>query len=383
MLTSIFRWTHRHLTEGTVVLLDPDSGAEQKQAVLRAATYYRRFFRGEIAVQSDNPSFFKLLWMACRFRSVLTTGKYREPGFPINWLPWFHRIDPGIDAQAAWDWHIALSRTVKLPRDHRDTAYRAFQSLIERLRARRVERSYVFGTGPSLASADRRDFGDGYRIVCNTIVRDAGLMNQLKPDIIVAADALYHFSDTAHACAFREDLKARMRELDVTFCYPALFEAYVRQEFSEFGERCIPIPTGGSADLTRDLLKDFRLPDMGNILGLMLLPLACNLAKEVMLLGFDGRKPNDSLFWSNSERHSYPSLVEQLSREYPAFYEKYVPRSSPMAYVQTFHGDTLDLALSTAEQAGWRFVMMAPSTSPALAKRPLEYANWNSSESVR
>jgi hypothetical protein len=309
--------------------------------------------------------------MACRSRSVLLTGKYRSLGFPFSVLPWCHRVDPSMDADAAWNWHIALSRTAPSPQKHRDAAYRAFHSLMARLKGRRLNRVYVFGTGPSLATAERLDVNDGYRIVCNSIVRDADLVKRLRPDIIVAADALNHFSDTEHAAAFRSDLKARMRETDMTFCYPELFEAYVRQEFSEFGERCIPFPSGGPADLTRDLLQDFRLPSMGNVLGLILLPLACNLAKEVMLLGFDGRKPGDKLFWSHSERHSYPSLIERMSQEYPAFYGKHVPVSNPQAYVGAVLGDTLDLAMSAAEQSGWKFLMMAASTSPALAKRPV------------
>ena len=350
--------------------------------MLRAADFYRRFFGGTFEIVSEKTSMLRLTWKALRSRSVLVTGRYREAGF-LGRLPWCLRIDPARDALAAWNWHIALSRTIVLPREHRSLAARTFQSLMERLRAQNLKRCYVFGTGPSLASADRRDFQDGYRIVCNTIVRDGALIKNLNPNIIVAADALNHFSETGHASAFREDLKARMRETDMALCYPDLFEAFVRQEFSEFGDRCIPIPTGGPADLTRDLCGDFSLPSFGNVLGLILLPLACNLAKEVMLLGFDGRKPDDKLFWSHSERHSYPSLLEQMSREYPAFYDTHVPRSNPFAYIKAVQGDALDAAMSAAEQAGWKFVMMAPSASPALSKRPLEHANWNRTGSAQ
>jgi hypothetical protein len=352
------------------VLIDPDMTADEKNTVLRAATHYSGFFRNSLSLSSET-SPVRLAWKAFRSRSVLVTGKYRENAC-LSRLPWSERIDPRFDAHAAWSWHTALARSVRRPGGQRKAAQQAFCSLIERLRARHLQRVYVFGTGPSLAQADVRDFHDGYRIVCNTIVRDGALMKHIKPDIIVAADALYHFSDTEHAKAFRTDLKARMSESDLTFCYPDAFEAFVRQEFREFGERCIAISGGGPPDLTRDLCNDFRLPSLGNVLGLILLPLACNLAKEVRLLGFDGRKPGDKLFWSNSERHSYPTLVEQMSREYPAFYDTHVPKNNPLAYVRNVQGDKLDAAMTAAEKSGWRFVMLAPSTSPALEKRPLE-----------
>jgi hypothetical protein len=381
ILAPILRTIHRLVTNDTLVVIDPQMGADEKNTVLRAIAHYRRFFGSDIRVSIPDASSTHIGWKALRSRSVLVTGKYRSNQFGPARLPWCQRIDPRLDADAAWNWHIALSRTVTLPANHRQLAHHAFRSLVERLKTRGLQRAYIFGTGPSLGTAATRDFRDGYRIVCNTIVRDPELMRHLNPDIIVAADALYHFSDTDHAIAFRNDLKARMRELDVTFCYPDTFQAFVRQEFHEFNGRCIPVPGGGALDLTADLTKDFRLPALGNVLGMILLPLACNLAKHVCLLGFDGRKSDDKLFWSNSERHSYPSLIERMSREYPAFYNKHVPQKDPSAYVRDVQGDSLDAAMSTAEKNGWRFTMLAPSTSPALAKRPLEHANRNRSGS--
>ena len=365
------RFVHRRLTSRTLLLLDEGMAPGPKDVVLRAARHFKPFLRNQLDVKSPPMSALTLYWLAFRSRSILVTGKYRDSA--IASLPWCGKIDPSLDRDVAWEWHHAINRTEQLPANRHARAYASFQELMDRLKRRtNLKRCYIFGTGPSLATAEQRRFDDGFLIVCNTIVRDRELVRRIKPDIIVAADALNHFSDTGHATAFREDLKARMRETGMTLCYPEMFETYVRREFAEFNDRCIPLPGGGPPDLTRDLTQDFRLPELGNVLGLIMMPIACSLAKDIRLLGFDGRKEGDKLFWSNSAKHTYPELLTQMSLDYPAFYEKHVPVANPNVYMKVTQGDSLDAAMTSAEKAGWTFTLLAPSTSPALSKRPLE-----------
>jgi hypothetical protein len=376
MLRRIFKGILRRVyplisSRGRATLcLDRSLSEFHKATILRAAKHYQAWIPGRFVItESKNP---KLMAMLHRSGTIFLTGKYRNlrNHFPL-YLCSCYAVDPTKDALAAWGWHSALCGIEGTSCESVRTSQRAFKALIERLKARRLNRCYIFGTGPSLAQAKNHNFLGGYRIVCNTIIRDADLMYHLDPDILVAGDALYHFSETEHACAFRRDLKARMRETNLTFCYPDLFAPFIRKEFAEFRDRCIGIPYGKACDLTRDLTKEFTLPKVGNILGQMLLPLACTLAKEVAMLGFDGRKPTDKLFWQNSEGHSYPTLIDKMTKEYPAFYDEYVPKSDPFSYVSAYHGDVLDAIMSKAEEAGWQFVMLSPSTSPALAKRSM------------
>jgi hypothetical protein len=193
----------------------------------------------------------------------------------------------------------------------------------------------------------------------------------LKPHILVAGDALYHFSDTKHAQAFLRDVERRMEESEFVFCYPADFDPFVKRRFEMFENRLIPIPVGNTFNLTADMTREFSLPNTGNVLGLLLLPIACQISRDVQLLGFDGRRQSDDKFWKNSSNHSYPDLIEEMMSEYPAFYDHFVPKTNPYNYVNSVFGDYLDQAMSKAEREGWRFSLLSPSTSPALAKRPL------------
>jgi hypothetical protein len=279
-------------------------------------------------------------------------------------------IDYRSDPQDGWEW----VRLVNLFHRHSPPLRRArvvFARRVEALKGQKLDKSFIFGTGPSLEKAMDRDWSDGYRIVSNTIVRDPVLWKHLDPHFVVAADAIYHFGHTSFAKAFRRDLLARLSETHTLFVYPDFFDAIVRREFSCCSAQLIPISRGHHDDIAVDLTRCFKLPSLGNVLPLLLLPLGCTLAKTVCLWGFDGRAPSDKLFWSNSNKHTYQELLPELQEAHPGFFQHYVPKEDPTKYVREYHGDVLDGRMSAAEKAGYRFIMLHPSWTPALNKRYL------------
>lgn len=228
---------------------------------------------------------------------------------------------------------------------------------------------YVFGTGPSLAKAIERDWSDGIRVVCNTIVRDQELWEHIDPDVIVAGDGIYHFGFTDFAKAFRADLRTRLESSRTVFLYPAQFDVIVQREMGHLRDQLVPIPVGTHTTIHNDLRQQFALPALGNILNLLLLPLGCNLSRTVDLWGFDGRAPDDKLFWSNSSKHSYGELLPALQEAHPGFFDHNVPKNDPEKYIRSVHGDVLERCLAEAEAQGWTFKMLHHSWTPTLAKR--------------
>jgi hypothetical protein len=280
-------------------------------------------------------------------------------------------IDYRSDPQDGWEW----VRLVNLWYRHRPPVHLArvaFTRRVEELKKQKLDKSYIFGTGPSLEKAIDRDWSDGYRIVSNTIVRDPVLWKHLDPHFVVAADAIYHFGHTSFAKTFRRDLLARLSETQTLFVYPDFFDPIVRREFIRCSAQLIPISRGHHDDIAVDLTRCFNLPNLGNVLPLLLLPLGCTLAKTVCLWGFDGRAPSDKLFWSNSNKHTYQELIPELQKAHPGFFRHYVPKEDPTKYVREYHGDVLDGRMSAAEKAGYRFIMLHPSWTPALNKRYLD-----------
>lgn len=246
-----------------------------------------------------------------------------------------------------------------------------FCNRVEELRAEGERPVYLFGTGPSLRSAGGRSFADGIVVVCNTIVRDPDLWHHLQPAFLTAGDAIYHFGHSAHACAFRADALKRLQESRgrTLFAYPAQFDVIVRSEFRDVESQLVPIPYGEHTNISVDLVKNFSLPYLGNVLNSSLLPLGCTLSNDVRLWGFDGRGPTDSGFWANSDRQSYPELMQSIRDAHPAFFAESVPEGDESKYVRAVHGDLLEERLAEAERRGFSFRMLHHSWTPTLQKR--------------
>jgi hypothetical protein len=353
------------------VLIEKEEDITARQVLRRAAEHFSGVSDVTFKIRSCQATMLNVGMIYLQFDGVLVSGSYRGmAGVFARLLPTYD-VDPRREPNAMWNWHYMISALSPTTPQRIEEARMRFANALSQLSAFGLKRCYIFGTGPSLAKAKMLDFNDGYKIVCNTVCRDREFFAKVKPDIFVAGDALYHFSDTAHAQTFLRDVERRMEESEFVFCYPAIFDPFLKRRLRKFEDKLIPIPVGETFDLTADMSTTFRLPATGNVLGLLLLPIACQLSRDVRLLGFDGRRPEDENFWANSSEHSYPELIKEMVLEYPAFYEHYVPKTNPSHYVNSVHGDDLDQAMSKAENQGWQFTLLSPSTSPALAKRPV------------
>jgi len=313
-----------------------------------------------------------------RNTAVVAADATAVPEFARRHLEWVADLDYETnprDGGALMDLGVEITRMTRGPRRKSiENARQIFVDHVNRLILDGPRPVYVFGTGPSLQLAGERSFADGTAIVCNTIVRDPGLWHHLAPAFLTASDAIYHFDHTPHARAFRADALRRLQESNgrTLFVYPAQFDVIVRSEFREVLSLLVPIPYGEHTDITVDLTQRFCLPRIGNILNVLLLPLACTLGSDVRLWGFDGRAPSDSGFWSNSGRQAYPELMQSIRDAHPAFFAENIPEGNEVQYVKHVHGDLLDFRLAEAERRGFQFRMLHPSWTPTLQKRFLE-----------
>ncbi|TWU34520.1 hypothetical protein [Novipirellula artificiosorum] len=354
------------------VLIDPELPSETRAVVRRAAESAASLQVARFDCLERSPNRVGVSMLPLWYDVLLTTGGYDDAAttFPARRRPHFS-VDPLTNPLAQWGWFQGMDAIRPWAESDQRENHERLRRCFDQIKADPLSKAYVFGTGPSLDLAYSHDFSDGYRVVCNTICKDPELFSHLRPDVIVAGDALYHFGDSGHAVAFRNDLHDRMKEGTTVFLYPDLFRFRIQAEFADVADRCVALPTGQGIDFTRDIAETYEFAATGNVLGQMLVPVACSLAKQVHLLGFDGRKPNDKHFWANSARVSYPGMIETMRGEYPAFYDHHVPASNPLKYVNAVQGDALSEAFDHAEGAGWQFALLSPSTSPALANRRL------------
>jgi len=351
----------------TVLLVTGDAGHEKVQQIDVRLRHLLDHLPDEVSTRTVRSA---LPMDYLRHSGVVTADSAAVPPW-VRKLRWFADLDYDVnpaDGMALMDFGTALRGRV-----HKQIAnsYRIFVRHVEQLKVAGHRPVYLFGTGPSLQLAANRSFSDGIVVVCNTVVRDAELWHHLNPDILTAGDAIYHFGHTPHARAFRADALRRLVESKgrTLFVYPLQFDVIVRPEFREVESLLVPIPWGGHTDITVDLTKHFRLPGVGNVLNVLLLPLGCTLSSDVRLWGFDGRAPSDSGFWANSSRHSYPELMQSIRDAHPAFFASMTPKGNEIQYVNEVHGDWLDDRLSEAEERGFSFHMLHRSWTPTLQKR--------------
>lgn len=355
------------------VLIDPALNAGARAVIRRAAENYSQLGVARIQITEGNLGDLRTRSLYFSSDVLLTSGRFCDSviPFPARRLPHFS-VDPGQTALAAWSWYYALNAVDPIGHQAINQNRKKLTRTFDRLRQISLEKSYVFGTGPSIDLATKFDFADGYRVACNTICKEPDFFAAIDPHVIVAGDGLYHFSDTNHATSFRHDLHQRLRHHETVFLYPEIFRWRIESEFADVSDQCVALPIASTSDFTSDVSKTFQFAALGNVLGQMLLPVACSLSQDVRLLGFDGRKPGDKLFWANGDRVSYPGLIDELHDEYPGFFSHHVPEKDPQKYVKLAHGDALSGLLCDAENAGWTFTLLSPSTSPALCSRPLE-----------
>jgi hypothetical protein len=229
---------------------------------------------------------------------------------------------------------------------------------------------YIFGTGPSLDKAFNYDFSDGYTIACNTIVKNKNLFNKIKPDFLVATDAIFHFDNNLYANKFREDLKKRLKEnKDFKFVFGNIFYPVAIRYFFDYKDRLIGISMKNNIDFNNDLINNYFFPNQGNVLTMVLLPLAATLSKNIFLFGFDGRKKEDKLFWKHAKSASYDNYIRDIIKKHPAFFNHQVPKNNEFKYINENLADKLETFLKNLEEKGYHIVMMHKSYLEPLNKR--------------
>lgn len=279
--------------------------------------------------------------------------------------PRVRNVDRTRSVNEAWTWCEYLHE--RQPESARAAA-RA--ESLQRLQAflgmhPRLQRAYVFGTGPSLEQAWTRDWSDGYRIVCNTIVDNERLLAHLKPHFIVAGDAAYHFGISHHASTFRRNLERALSQHPAWFLTRDLYGPLMRMHHPNVRERML---LAECIELGSDWTGPDRLCFLptGNVVTSLMLPLASQLAREVHFLGVDGRAPGDRGFWSYAPSNTSASLISSIQAAHPAFFKK--DDAAFRAYAQ-HHSDHAEQLMTAGEGRGLRYRCLCRSYLPAFQRR--------------
>jgi hypothetical protein len=270
-----------------------------------------------------------------------------------------------------------------------------FQALLDEVDE--CEQGYVFGTGPSLeAHAMDFDYSDGFRVVCNSIVKNKTLLNYIKPQLLVFGDAQHHMSPCRYAATFRQAAIEAVNELQ---CY-ILTEDYhlplLLAHYPELKDKIIGIEAPGVWKLSlyeiimmvlhnphkipwfdkipgHDEEYNFPTPDKfyvrltGSVLPSFMIPIVSSICKDIYILGADGRdpkgrKPDGTFIWGYSPSCQFN---EQTAFDtHPSYFRDRPYTEDFDIYCENFEG-----LIHYGESLGRKYYSLAPSYIPVLAQR--------------
>ncbi len=281
-------------------------------------------------------------------------------------LPSVRILDPGFyrfaesHTSAAILWYDLLDSNARA--SFVDDSLRTLRSLYKEHGG--ASRAYVFGTGPSIKEACKHGFEDGIGVVCNSIVRNDELLERIRPKVLTFADCVFHFGASRYSEAFADDVVKVVRKYNSYCITTQVGYALMRVHYPELKDRLIGVPAkrfGPPRLLSPD---SFNTRSYDNILTRFMLPTAASLAEEVVMMGFDGRKPDENYFWKHSPATQYTGTMESVYKTHEAFFRD-------IDYGDYYRKHCSDLAgmLDEFENNGKRFQVWGNTYIPALKDR--------------
>lgn len=252
-----------------------------------------------------------------------------------------------------------------IPRDDMDALTKQAMKNHDSLMAEagKLKKAYVFGTGPSVTEALNFDFSDGFRVVANTIINDPRLTAHIRPHADVFGDFVYHVGPSKYAAKFRKQLARQCRKGCYAVCRNDVMPLMVAH-YPEMRERIISIPIKlfvGPNILSRER---FYVKLSNNSLVGWMLPLASASAQNIYILGCDGRKPGDKMFWGHAKTTHYDDLTKTLVQTHPSAFNK----TDYQSFSSQYERDAEEL-ISHGESLGKKYVSLTKSYIPVLQKR--------------
>ena len=245
----------------------------------------------------------------------------------------------------------------------RRLSHENFVNCLDRLAT--AKQAFVFATGPSLAQAtDVHISEQDVRIVCNSIVRNAKLLSSIRPNVLVFADPVFHFGPSRYAATFRDHAIAAIARHD---CYCVVPEAQMGlflAHYPQVERRLIGMPSRREKEWNFPSEERFYVRDTGNILTTLMVPLASTLARQVTIVGADGRAAGERYFWQHSTQNQFGELMYSAVEAHPSFFRDRI-------YDRYYrdHCRQLEHQLCYGEGTGVRYLAATPSHIPALAAR--------------
>jgi len=226
--------------------------------------------------------------------------------------------------------------------------------------------AYVFATGPSLDEAVEYDISDdALKIVCNSIVKNEGLVAHIDPDVLVFADPVFHFGPSRYAAQFRRDAARVLRNHDCLAVIPRQHRGLFVERFPDIADQVVGVRRIESDDFIYPNSSRLEVVGTGNIMTVFMLPIASALTENIYIIGADGRRESESYFWEHSDTAQYDDkLMNTVAETHPSFFRDRI-------YTDYYeeHVETLTEMIEDGEKRGQEYHSLTSSHVPCLQQR--------------
>ncbi|MEL3970779.1 hypothetical protein AAEO50_00655 [Rossellomorea oryzaecorticis] len=192
---------------------------------------------------------------------------------------------------------------------------RNFTNLLKENNKNRVT---VFATGPSIDKAFNMDFENSFNIICNSIVKNDRLLEQIKPRIITFGDPVYHFSSNKYSTIFRNHVLKTVEKYNSYVVVPETAAPLLLRHYPELENYIIGVPKGNGINFPT--MDKFYVNYSSNILTLFMLPFAASISDRIDIIGVDGREKKEKNFWKHSSSVQFDELTGTIEQAHPSFF---------------------------------------------------------------
>jgi hypothetical protein len=274
-----------------------------------------------------------------------------------------YKFNHEADQIAALQYSISSEETRKEYRELSQTNYR---KLLEHWK--NVENACLYLTGPSVEklSINQIDL-DAIKIICNSLVKNAELLDRLQPDVLMFSDPAYHFGISKYAAAFRGYVKKAMANFPNLVCLVP--ERYFPLTLAFLGvtyrDRIIGVPVIDTNQFNVLSNDRFFVRKTDNILTQMMIPVAVEISERINIFGADGREKGDSGYWKHAQASQISDQMKTIYDSHPS-----LARDEDVEKYYDLHCRVLEELIAFGEKTrDAQFCCLTPSHIPALASR--------------
>lgn len=227
------------------------------------------------------------------------------------------------------------------------------------------KRAYIYTTGPSIDCVHEFEFeAESFKIICNSMVKNQVFLEHIRPQLLVFADPVFHFSPCLYSYEFRKFALKAIERCNMFCMVPETKAGLLLAHYPHLADRLIGIPHQAAETWNFPTPERFYIKGSNNIMTLYMIPVASAIAREVCILGADGRQKGEKYFWKHSSQNQFDELMQTVVDTHPSFFRDRI-------YTDYYkkHCQVVESQIEFGEKRGIIYRTLTPSYIPALAKR--------------